>query len=322
MSIIFCALSFHIVNEINAETYEDGKITVSHRELSIKKNRGYIRFNHPYEIDANVISNVLSQIYFEEKGLLKRSESKNVFQDDEISRLVPLIIQAFSVATPSQAIEIISYSERSFFVDKQNYCVMFMRDNRLNIVFSRIHKFQTYSDLMAEKKGRGTAKEDPAKVKGSRFWALLPTYGQVFEPGHKNWLVINITDETYQKPERRDPNIARAGGYDSYNQPQQKNGRFDRGASTSSVYQQMTPRTNINRRESKIKSKLLILRELVNDGILLQEDYEYKKDMLLKDGMNDMDIKDQFREIKDLMEEGLITEEDHLEKKKELLDLF
>lgn len=319
--IIFCALSFHIVSEIHAETYEDGKIKVSHRELSIKKNRGSAQFNHPYEMDANVISSVLSQIYFEEKGLLKKSASQNVFQEDEISRLVPLIIQAFSVAAPSQAVEIISYSERSLFVDKQNYCVMFIRDNRLNIVFSRVHKFQTYSDLVAEKKGRDAAKEDPTRVKGSRFWMLLPTYGQVFEPGHKNWLVINISDETYQKPEKRDPNIARADGYDSYSKPQE-NRRIDRDIDTSSDYQQMSSRTNITSKESKIKSKLLILRELVNDGILLQGDYDYKKTMLLKEGMNDMDVKDQFREIKDLMEEGLITEEDYNKKKKELLDLF
>jgi len=322
-SSIVCILflSFYITSEILAETYEDGKITVRHRELSIKKNRGNIRFSHPYEMTADVVRNVLSQIYFKEKGLLKKDESVHVFQDDEIGKLMPLIIQAFSVATPTQGVEVVSYSERPFFGDKQNYCIMFVNENRLNIVFSRIHKFQTYSDLMAEKKGSGAAKEDPTKIKGSRFWTLLPSYGQAFEPGHKNWLVVNISDEAYQKPEKRNSNIAWEGGDDSYNQPQ-RSGRFERNVGGSSGYQQMTSQANIAQRESKIKSKLLILRELVNDGILLREDYDYKKTMLLKNGMNDMEIKDQFREIKDLLEEGLITEEDHNKKKKELLDLF
>jgi len=321
LSIIFCMLSFHISGAIRAETYEDGKIKVRHKELSIKTNRGSVQFNHPYEMNSDVIGNVLSQIYFEEKGLLKKSTSVNVFQDDEISRLVPLIIQAFSVATPAQVIEVVSYSGRPFFADKQNYCVMFMRDSRLNIVFSRVQKFQTYSDLVSEKKGMGTAKEDPTKIKGSRFWALLPAYGQAFEPGHKNWLVINISDETYQRPEIKKPDISESDKSDFYNQLQKKE-KVGSNIHSSSGYQQVEPGANVVQRESKIKAKLLILRELLNDGILLQEDYDYKKEMLLNNGMNDMDIKNQLREIKDLLKEGLITEEDHSRKKKALLDLF
>ena len=321
LSIIFCMLSFHIAGTIRAETYEDGKIKVRHKELSVKTNRGSVQFNHPYEMNRDIISNVLSQIYFEEKGLLKKSTSVNVFQDDEISRLVPLIIQAFSVATPAQVIEVVSYSGRPFFADKQNYCVMFMRDSRLNIVFSRVQKFQTYSDLASEKKGMGTAKEDPTKIKGSRFWTLLPADGQAFEPGHKNWLVINISEETYQRPEIKKPDISGSGGTDFSGQPQKK-GRVDGNVQTSSGYQQVEPRANVVQRESKIKAKFLILRELLNDGILLPEDYDYKKEMLLNNGMNDMDIKNQLREIKDLLDEGLITEEDHSRKKKALLDLF
>ena len=64
------------------------------------------------------------------------------------------------------------------------------------------------------------------------------------------------------------------------------------------------------------------MRELLNDGILLPEDYDYKKEMLLNNGMNDMDIKNQLRQIKDLLDEGLVKEEDHSRKKKALLDLF
>jgi len=76
------------------------------------------------------------------------------------------------------------------------------------------------------------------------------------------------------------------------------------------------------RSEGKIKSKLIILRELVDDGVISEEDYDYKKAKMLGEVMSDMSIKEQLREIKDLRSEGLITEDDYNEKKKELLDQF
>jgi hypothetical protein len=74
--------------------------------------------------------------------------------------------------------------------------------------------------------------------------------------------------------------------------------------------------------ESKIKNKLTVLRELVNDGIISEEDYDYKKAKMLREAMSDMSLKEQLREIKDLQSEGLITEDDYNEKKKDLLDQF
>ena len=73
---------------------------------------------------------------------------------------------------------------------------------------------------------------------------------------------------------------------------------------------------------NNIKNKLIILREMINDGIISEEDYNYKKAKLLREGMDDMGIKEQLRTIKDLEMDGLITEDDYNEKKKELLDKF
>ena len=75
-----------------------------------------------------------------------------VFQDEEIKKLVPLIAQAFSVATPTQVISATSYSYRMILSDKKNYCILFVADRSLNIVFGSVHKFQTFNDVMSEKK--------------------------------------------------------------------------------------------------------------------------------------------------------------------------
>jgi len=299
-------------------------ITVKHEELPVKKDGRLIQFNHPCEMAGNVITNALSYIYYEERGLLKKKGSLRVFQDDEIKNLVPLIVQAFSVATPTQVVAVSSYSERMLLTDQQNYCILFISDHSLNIAFSRVHMFQTYNDSMSEKKRNIISKENPAKINHSRFWKLVPSSGQRLEPDHENWLVVDLSDEMYQQPVAQ-----RVGTVDEKiktgtSELDTRLKKLEERLSNTDVPKQLEPTSPAKeiRSESKIKNKLIILRELVDDGVISEEDYDYKKAKMLREAMNDMSLKEQLREIKDLQSEGLITEEDYNEKKKELLDQF
>lgn len=308
----------------HADTYTNGRIVVKHEDLKVKKNGRYIQFDHPYEMRGDVIANALSYIYFEEKGLLKKKGTLRVFQDDEIRKLVPILIQAFSVATPSQVITVSSYSERMLLTDQQNYCILFIFERSLNIAFSRIHMLQTYNDSMSEKKRYITTKENPARINHSRFWKLVPAAGQRLEPSHENWLVVDLSNEIYQQPI-----VQRVGTVDE----KIKVGTSDLDARLKKLEEKMgstgethapepsTPAKE-SHEESKMKSKLILLREMVGEGIISTEDYDYKKAKLLREAMDDMSIKEQLQEIKDLKTEGLITETDYTEKKKELLDRF
>ena len=309
---------------IHADTYQDGMITVKHGELPVKKDGHRIQFNHPYEMVGNVITNALSYIYYEERGLLKKKGSLRVFQDDEIKKLVPLIVQAFSVATPTQVVVVSSYSERMLLTDQQNYCILFVSEHSLNIAFSRIHMFQTYNDSMSEKKRNTMLKENPAAINHSRFWKLVPSAGQRLEPDHENWLVIDLSEEMYQQPVAQ-----RVGTVDEKiktgtSELDTRLKRLEERLSNTGVSKELEPTSPAREihSESKIKNKLIILRELVDDGVISEEDYDYKKAKMLREGMSDMSIKEQLREIKDLQSEGLITEDDYNEKKKELLDQF
>ena len=309
---------------IHADTYKDGMITVKHEELPVKRNGSRIQFNHPCEMVGNVITNALSYIYYEERGLLKKKGSLRVFQDDEIKILVPLIVQAFSVATPAQVVVVSSYSERMLLTDQQNYCILFISDHSLNIAFSRIHMFQTYNDSMSEKKRNTMLKENPATINHSRFWKLVPSEGQRWEPDHENWLVIDLSDEMYQQPVAQ-----RVGTVDERikvgtSELDVRLKKLEEKLSSTGAprqHESTSPAREIHS-ESKIKNKLTVLRELVNDGIISEEDYDYKKSKMLREAMSDMSIKEQLREIKDLQSEGLITEDDYNEKKKKLLDKF
>ena len=309
---------------IHADTYQDGIITVKHGESPVKKDGHRIQFNHPYEMVGNVITNALSYIYYEERGLLKKKGSLRVFQDDEIKKLVPLIVQAFSVATPTQVVVVSSYSERMLLTDQQNYCILFVSEHSLNIAFSRIHMFQTYNDSMSEKKRNTMLKENPATINHSRFWKLVPSAGQRLEPDHENWLVIDLSEEMYQQPVAQ-----RVGTVDEKiktgtSELDTRLKRLEERLSNTGVSKELEPTSSAREihSESKIKNKLIILRELVDDGVISEEDYDYKKAKMLREGMSDMSIKEQLREIKDLQSEGLITEDDYNEKKKELLDQF
>lgn len=316
--------SCRLCGVLRADTYKDGTITVKHEEVPVKKDGHRLRFNHPYELAGNVVTNALSYIYYEEKGMLEKKNTMRVFQDDEIRKLVPLIVQALSVATPTQVVTVSSYSERMILTDLQNYCILFISDRSLNIIFSRVHAFQTYNDTMSDKKKYTMVSENPAAIKHSRFWKLVPSSGQQLEPDHENWLVIDLSYEVYQQPIVQRVGTVEEKIKEGNSELDVRLKKLEERMSDTSISKQSesaSPAKEI-RGESKIKSKLNILHELVNEGILSEEDYNYKKAKLLREAMGDMSIKEQLREIKDLKSDGLITEDDYNEKKKELLDQF
>ena len=197
-AVIICTIFFCKLENIQADVYKNGLITVKHEKLPVKRDGHRIQLNHPYKLTGDFVTKVLSDIYYEEKGLFKRKETLRVFQDEEIKKLVPLIAQAFSVAMPTQVIAATSYSYRMILSDKKNYCILFVADRSLNIVFGRVHKFQTFNDVMSEKKKYLTTRENPARKRRSSFWKLIPSSGQRLEPGHENWLDIDLSNEMYK----------------------------------------------------------------------------------------------------------------------------
>lgn len=182
------------LRDVHANTYRYGMTTVKNEELPVERNGCRVQFNHPYKLTENVIADALSSIYYKEKGLFKRKGVLRVFQDKEIKHSVPLIVQAFSVATPTQVISVSSYSERVVLTDKYNYCILFITDHDLNIAFGHVHKFQTYNDIMSDKKKYLITRENPAHKRRSSFWELVLSPGQRLEPGHENWIVIGLSN--------------------------------------------------------------------------------------------------------------------------------
>ena len=86
-----------------------------------------------------------------------------------------------------------SYSYRMILSDKKTSCILFVVDHGLNIIFGRVHMLQTFNDIMSEKKRYLVTRENPAKKRRSNFWKLIPFTEQQLEPGHENWLIIDLS---------------------------------------------------------------------------------------------------------------------------------
>lgn len=192
---IACLIFFWRSRDICADIYKDGLITVKHEKMTIIRDGYHIKFHHPLQLSESVLARILSSVSYQEKGLLRRKGILKVFHHEEIRRLTPLIVQAFSTATPSQAIIVSSYFKRIPLTDRHNYCIMFITDHSFHIAFNRVHKFLTYNDFMSEKKGRFMTRESPVKKRRSSFWRLVPLSGQQLAPGYENWLIIDLPDK-------------------------------------------------------------------------------------------------------------------------------
>ncbi|MFO0793354.1 MAG: hypothetical protein U0586_04745 [Candidatus Brocadiaceae bacterium] len=192
-------LFFSCLSCINADTYKDGLITVQHEEIDVIREGQHIQFNHPCKLSEQTIAGILSSVFYKEKGFLRRVGTLRVFHDDEIKALAPLIVRVLSVATPTQVISFSSYYYRLILSDRHNCGLLFIKENSLNIAFSHVHQFQTMNDFMSDKKGYFATRENPIHKRRSSFWKLTPSPGQHLEPGHENWLVVDLHGETETK---------------------------------------------------------------------------------------------------------------------------
>src|SRR3989304_989934 len=118
---IICVIFGCGLGNVHADVYKDGLITAKHEELPVKRDGQRIQFDQPHKLSEAYITNVLSSIHYEEKGLFKKKDILRVFYDEEIKKLIPLIVRAFSIATQTQVITVTSYSYRMILSDKKNY---------------------------------------------------------------------------------------------------------------------------------------------------------------------------------------------------------
>ena len=247
--------------EIREELDEQGNV--------IKKN-----FNHPYYFTGSGLANILSSIYYKKKSLIKGSTGRRkLFRQEELQTIIPPIISAFSMATDSQDILVFSTSDKILLADRQSYFSMFITDSDLNIVFSTIQSKKNLTDGRAFRKSNKNKFKDPLDVKRSSYWSLVPMGGQRLASGRKNWLIVDLGSSLF-------------GVADS--------------DSEHNINNSIQTGSNIRAIERKIRT----------DKNFIAEKRKYQG------------VREKLRELRDLRDEELISEKDYDAKKKELLNKF
>ncbi len=250
--------------EIREELDEEGDV--------IKKN-----YNHPYYFTAGGLANILSSIYYKKKSFILGSKGKQqLYKQEELQNIIPPIISAFSMANDSQDILVFSTSDKVLLADAQSYFCIFLSNNELNIVFSDILNKKSISDGRAFRKSNKAKFKDPFEVKRNSSWELIPMEGQRFAPGHRNWLIIDVSSNLYGMPANQNTSDSAKAGDKS----------LQSDSRASSIERKVRANDNFIGEKQKyqgVREKLKELKVLNDEGLISDEDYELKKKELLNE---------------------------------------
>ena len=287
---------------LNSNIFNEGKTYIRLEKAKSTKGASKAILDHPKYLSKDIISSVLSSIYYKEKGVTGWGKEQNIFGESELLNLTPHIVDAFTKAPPSQYILVnSSYTKGKGFSKSEVYTIfgLFISNNKLNVVFSRI-QYEDLADKGADNIFAETGQAvfvDPFSITKNPFWKISLRSGQRLKTGHSNWLVIDLEEgafvskEDYKKKEGSSPLTTQtvSGG-----QPV--------------IIQQMS-----------IKDQLLELKELETTGLITNEDYMLRKALILG-SKKEKSIKDKFNDLRKLKEDGLISDIDYDHKKRDLLE--
>lgn len=299
--------------------YKDNTFSVEIRD--VKKLKGIKpekSFSHPYFITEDRLRNILNAIYYQEKGLLKKKDSRRVFGREEIEIVVPPIVEALSKAAPGEDVFVTYSSKRSLLSDLASTFSLFATDKYLNIAFSQVRSTEKGPGPSFKDWKKGSP-EEPTSVSDSSFWELVPGEGQRLKENHKNWLVIEVDNPSFDKKsalvqEEEEP------GPSGPLEERLKRIEAQVGLAPGSTPQEELASKEEPYRDKTLTQRLRELKGLLDEELISPEEYEYKKtEILKKDFPKDKTVTERFKELRNLKDEGLITEKDYEKKKKELL---
>ncbi|MBS1259632.1 MAG: hypothetical protein MAG551_02706 [Candidatus Scalindua arabica] len=295
-----------------SDIFNEGKTYIRLENLKSTKGASKAILDHPKYLSKDILSSVLSSIYYKEKGITGWGKEQNVFMESELLNLTPHMIDAFTKASPSQYILVnSSYTKGKGLFKSDVYTIfgLFISNDKLNAVFSRI-QYEDLEDRGADNVFGETVEAvfiDPFSITSNPFWKISLHSGQRLKTGRSNWLVIDLEEgmfvskEDYEKKEI--PIIGEQTGPGSPLTTQAPS-----GGQPVIIQQQMS-----------IKDQLLELKELETTGLITKEDYMLRKALILG-SKKEKSIKDKFNDLRKLKEDGFISDIDYDHKKRELLE--
>lgn len=331
ISVILCAAAYSVfpADSLRAESnpvYKDGDTYVELKDAEDLKGASG-PFSHPYIIDAERLKKVLSSISFREKGVLSAKGGGKVFTKTETEKLASLISDALSKSTADEYLYVYSPRGRPLLNDLETAFSLFVVDEEMNIAFSRV---QSRLENVPGSNRSKTPSKDPTSMKDGGFWELAVGEGQQYKEGHRNWLIINLREKTFDAEPPAASMPLDEGVYDSYSRTdpvveerlkklEEQIGLASPNNSAPPVQPQ--PSTPPSSDDDSMNQKFRDLKELLDNDLISPEDYQYKKKELLKrESQTKKSIPQRLKDLRGLMDEGLITDKEYEAKKRELLD--
>jgi len=229
------------------------------------------KYEHPFKIDLTNLEKLMGDLtYIEKVGLINTEKQNPVFQAVEIERLAPVLADTLAKADNSQRIRFTSFNQGKaliFSVSRETEGVMFIESgNRLNIAFNFINSELDPNEVTSYP--RNFSRADPLKIKTSDTTIIATApYAELytFETGEQLpiWVVTDL-DKLREAASASPGPITEAKG---------------KTAQTVDTTRPAQPSVDLLKED--IKNKLKYLKELLDEGLISEKDYNAKKAELL-----------------------------------------
>ncbi len=229
------------------------------------------KYQHPFEIDLpNLVRLMKDLTYIEKVGLMNTKKQNPVFQAVEIDRLATVLADTLAKADNSQRIRFTSFNQGKaliFSVSRETEGVIFMEAHkRLNIAFNFINSELDPNDATAFPPSY--SRVDPLKIKTSDTTiSSVAPYAQLhkFETGKQSpmWVVADL--EKLKE--------AASAAPVSINEVAEE--------APPAVETPAPSKAPEDKLQQDIKGKLKYLKELLDEGLISEKDYNAKKTELL-----------------------------------------
>jgi hypothetical protein len=250
-------------------------------------------YAHPADVAPDDLARLLRELtYVEHVGLMVAKTTGNVFQAREVDRLAPALADALKGADGSQRIRFTSYNRGRgliFSVRRETEGVVFAEPgNRLNIAFARINSRIEPDDAVAFPEDFSGM--DPLRIqRADTVLTPISPYGEIKQTSTGEdipmWMTVDIG--AMKQVDVKDPaaTIGAPIGSESSTEgsgSKQVDPAAESGNPASAGHMEPSPSLSDESIREEIKNKLKYLKELLDEGLISQQDYDAQKAELLK----------------------------------------
>lgn len=258
----------------------DYSVSLEHDQANeVNSLRGYAQ---PYVMDLAALEKLLGDLKYTEKGGLASTEQQSpVFQPAEINRLTPALVEALAKANARQRIRFLSFNQGKalmFSVPRKTEGLLFIEsDGRLNLAFNSINADRKPSETTTSY--AIDAKIDPLRINTSDtpITSVAP-YAELhkLETGKlaPMWIIVDLEKLQGSVSQTMVPKVKESQAVSPTNARQTE-------AMTTPAENAAQSQASAEALKEDIKNKLKYLKELNDEGLISEKDYNYKKMQLL-----------------------------------------